>query len=103
MGLERFSDLWGYAVPLLMPEVQGQGVIPDQEGYGGSHSARTVEIRFRDAYAHQTCLCKGTRDGVNSEEDPTGATSATTREGPDIGPTVGNVQTRYRGPGTKGN
>ena len=46
-------------------------VIPDQAGPGSLRRTRTVEVRFRDASAHQTCLCKQTRDGVTPEEDIT--------------------------------
>ena len=53
---------------------------------------RTVEVRFRDASAHQTCLCKRPSDGVTLEEESTSLNKAklelATREGPDIGPTV---------------
>ena len=50
---------------------QLQSEIPDQERHGGSRRTQTVEVRFRDASAHQKCLCRRTRDGVTPEEDPT--------------------------------
>ena len=66
--------------------------MPDQAGHGGLRRAQKVEVRFRDASVHQTCLCKRTSDGVTPEEDPTSLKKAklesATREGPDIGPTV---------------
>ena len=54
---ERFNDLWCYSRPR-----------PDQEGNGGLRRTRTVEVHFWDASAHQTCLCKRTRDGITPEE-----------------------------------
>ena len=69
-----------------------QGKIPDQAGHRGLRRARTVEIRLRDASAHQMCLCKQTSDGVTPEEDPTSLKKAklelATSEGLDIGPSV---------------
>ena len=46
-------------------------MIPEQAGHGGFTRSRTVEVRFWDSSAHQTCLCKRTRDGVTVQEDPT--------------------------------
>ena len=48
-----------------------QGEITDQAGQGGLRRALTVEVRFRDASAQQTSLCKRTSEGVTPEEDPT--------------------------------
>ena len=91
-------------VPLRGRVSMIQGETLDQAGYGGLRRTRTVEVRFQDASVHQTCLCKRTGD-VTPEEDPTSLKKAklksATREGPVIGPT--DVQTRYCGPGTKGN
>ena len=53
VGLVCVNDPWGYA---------GYAVEPLMSG---------AEIRFQDASAHQTCLCKQTSDGVTLEEDPT--------------------------------
>ena len=95
VGLVCFDDPWGYAVEPLMPDSPRMKLcceIPDQEGHGGLRSVRTVEFRFRNASAHQTCLCKQTRDGVTPEEDPDSLKRAklesTHKEGPDTGPIV---------------
>ena len=72
--------------------VRLRGEIPDQVGHGGLRRARTVEICFRDASAHQTCQCKQTREGVTPEENLTSLKKAklesATREEPDTGPDV---------------
>ena len=73
--------------------------------------AQKVEVRFRDASVHQTCLCQRTRDGVTPEEDPTSLKRLNWSQQHGRGPisgqlsakAAGTVQTRYRGPGTKGN
>ena len=53
---------------------------------------RTVEVRFRDATAHQTYMCRRTRDGVTPEEDPASLKKvkleSAHQEGPDVGPSV---------------
>ena len=36
---------------------QVQSEIADQEGHGGLRRGRVIEVRFRNAYANQTCLC----------------------------------------------
>ena len=50
--------------------------IPDQTGYEGLRRAWSVDVRFRDASVHETCLCKRTSDGVTTEEDPTSLNKA---------------------------
>ena len=78
-----------------------QGEIPDHAGHGGLRRARTVEVRFQDASAHQTCLCKRTSDIVTSEEEPisikTDKLESATWDQHDIGPTV------CQGPGNSSN
>ena len=84
-----FDDPWGYPVESLMP---GRSKVRRQTKRPAVYPcARTVEVRFRDASAHQTCLCKRISD-VSPEENPTSLKNAklksATGEGPDIGPTV---------------
>ena len=90
VGLVCFDDPWGSVVEPLMPD--RPKVRFKTKRAGGLRRAGVVVIRFRYAYAHQTCLCKQTRDGVTPEEDPTSLKKAklesATREGHDIGPTV---------------
>ena len=81
---------------------QVQGETPEQTGHGGLRRARTVEVRFQDPSVHQTCLCKWTRDGVTPEEDPTSLENAKLESATWEG-SAGTIQTRYRGPGSRGN
>ena len=69
---------------------QVQAEIPDQLRHGGLRHAWTVEVRCRDASAHQTCLCKRTSDGITPEEDSTSSKKAKleSQSWPDIGPTL---------------
>ena len=63
-----------------------QGEIPDQAGHEGLRRGWTVEVCFQDTSAHQTWLCKQTRDGVTPEENSTSfkkdKLESATREGP---------------------
>ena len=51
VGFVCFDDPWGYAVGPLMPD---------------RSKVRFQTKRFRDASAHQTCLCMRTSDGVTA-------------------------------------
>ena len=79
-------------------------------GIRGFTTCAVVEVCFRDASAHQTCLCKRISAGVTLEEDPTSLKKAKLKsaiwEGPISGQlsarAAGTGQTRYRGPGLRG-
>ena len=71
-GLVCFDDPWGYAIEPLMPDKVRL------------RTKRDTAVRFRNASALWTCLCKRTSDSVTPEEDRK-LESAT---GTDIGPTV---------------
>ena len=77
--------------------------MPDQAGQGGGslRRARTMEVRFRDAPVHQTCLCKRTTDGVTSEEDPTSVKRLSWSQQYDrdqtVGPMSGQMSARAAG------
>ena len=68
VGLVCFDDPWGYAVEPLMPD-RSKVRFQFKRDTGGLRRARTDEVHFWDSSAHQTCLCKRTRDGVTAEED----------------------------------
>ena len=58
LGLERLSDLWGYA-GRATHAWRAQSERPDQQGHGGLRRG-----------SHQTWLRKRTSDGVTPKEDP---------------------------------
>ena len=66
VGLACFDDPCSYAVEPLMPD---SSKVRFQAGHGDLSRAETVGVHFRDASAHQTCLCKGTSNGLTPEED----------------------------------
>ena len=98
VGLVCRNDPWGYAVePLILDRCnvrrqtkphpaehqfcfffprrfisrKKKNEFDFEAGHGRLRLARTVEVRFRDASAHQTWLCKRTSNGVTPEEDST--------------------------------
>ena len=87
VGLERISDLL-----IFTHAWQVQSEIPDIESHWDLRRARVVEVRFRDAFARKTWLCKRTSDGVTLAEDPTclkkDKLDSAQREGQDTGPAV---------------
>ena len=80
---------------------QVQNKRSDQEGHGGLRRVWVVEVSFRDASAPKTWLWKWTKDGVNTEEEPTSLKRLI--PGQLSSRATGAVQTRYRESGTKGN
>ena len=93
----------------LEPLMLGRPKVTDQTKRDSRVLALVIEVHFRDASAHQMCLCNRTSDGVTTEEDPTYLKKAklvlAQWERPDTGPVraTGIIQTRYRVPGTRGN
>ena len=74
---------FGYAI---------QPLTPDKSEIRDLRYALDVEVHFKNASAHQMCLCEWTRHDVTREEDPTSLKKAkleaAQREEPDTGPTV---------------
>ena len=53
VGLVCVNNPWGYAVEPLMPD-RSKVRVQTKLVYAGLRGARTVEVRFQDASAHQT-------------------------------------------------
>ena len=53
VGLERFNDLWDYAVEPLIPD-RSKVRFQTKRDKGGLRRAQAVECRCRNASAHQT-------------------------------------------------